>query len=49
MGVFSNCNIASYCKICNDNIKDSASPCDICQCWIHIKCNNLNHIDYKYI
>ena len=28
---------------------DSAIHCDICQFWIHMKCNNLNHIDYKYL
>ena len=29
--------------------EDSAAQCDICQFWIHIKCNKLNHIDYKYL
>ena len=28
--------------------KDDAIQCDICQAWIHLKCNKLNHIDYKY-
>ena len=47
MCVSSNSNIIFLCKICNTNIKDtdSAAQCDICQFWIHIKCNNLNHID----
>ena len=38
-------------KICTTNIKDtdSAAQCDISQFWIHMKCNNLNHIDYKYL
>ena len=47
----SNSNITIPCKICNTNIKDtdSATQCDICQFWIHMKCNNLNHIDYKYL
>ena len=38
-------------KICNTNIKDtdSAAQCDICQFWIHMEYNNLNHIDYKYL
>ena len=31
------------------NSWDSASQCDICQSWVHIKCNKLNHIDYKYL
>ena len=29
--------------------KDDAIQCDICQAWIHLKCNKLNHIDYKYL
>ena len=39
------------CKICNKNVnhKDHAIQCDICNCWVHIKCNNLNYIDYKYL
>ena len=43
--------IAFSSKIYNTNIKDkdSAAHCDICQFWIHMKCNNLNHIDYKYV
>ena len=36
-------------SVSNSNNKDSAVQCDICQLWIHIKCNNLNHIDYKYL
>ena len=38
-------------KICNINIKDtdSAAQCDIYQFWIHMKCNNLNHIDARYL
>ena len=44
-------NIVYPCKICHVNInnKDSAAQCDICQSWAHIKCNKLNHIDYKYL
>ena len=51
MCVPSNSNIAFPSKICNINInnKDRAVQCDICQFWIHIKCNKLNHIDYKYL
>ena len=39
------------CKICHVNVnnKDSAPQCDICQSWVHVKCNKLNHIDYKYL
>ena len=39
------------CKICNKNVNDNdhAIQCDICDFWVHIKCNNLNYIDYKYL
>ena len=38
-------------KICNKNVndKDHAIQCDICNFWVHIKCNNLNCIDYKFL
>ena len=51
MCVSSNSNIAFHCKICNISIKDedNAVRCDICQFWIHIKCNKLNYIDYEYL
>ena len=51
MCVSSNSNIVFPCKICEINIsnKDRAVQCGICQFWIHIKCNELNHIDYKYL
>ena len=44
-------NIVYPCKICHIivNNKDSAAQCDIYQSWVHIKCNKLNHIDYKYL
>ena len=47
----SNSIVTVPCKISNTNIKDtdSAAQCDICQFWIHMKCNILNHIDYKYL
>ena len=47
----SNFNMTILCKTCDTNIKntDSAAQCDICQFWIHIRCNNLNHIDSKYL
>ena len=40
-----------FFKICNTNTNDndSAAQCDICQSWIHMICNNLNYIDYKYL
>ena len=30
---------------CNDN----AVLCDLCPTWLHIKCNHLNYLDYKYL
>ena len=51
MCITSNSNTVFPCKICNTNIKDtdSAAQCDSFQFWIYMKCNNLNHIDYKYL
>ena len=39
------------CRICAKIIhdKDKAVQCDICEFWIHIKCNNLNYLDYRYL
>ena len=39
------------CSICEKSVsdKDDAIQYDICQAWIHLKCNKLNHIDYKYL
>ena len=34
------------CKKCH---KDKAVQCDLCEFWIHIKCNNLNYLDYRYL
>ena len=44
-------NIVYPCEICHLNVnnKDSAVQCGICQSWVHVKCNKLNHIDYKYL
>ena len=44
-------NIVYPCNICHANVnnKDSAAQCDNCQSLVHVKWNNLNHIDYKYI
>ena len=51
MCISSNSNTVFPCNICNTNTKDtdSAAQCDICQFWIHMKCNNVNHNDYKYL
>ena len=53
MSIPINVNIIVYpCKICHVNVnnkKESAAQCDICQSWVHMKCNKLNQIDYKYL
>ena len=38
-------------NICEKSVsdKDDAVQCNICQVWIHLKCNKLNHINYKYL
>ena len=33
----------------NDYDKEHAIQCDICNFSVHIKCNNLNYIDYKHL
>ena len=30
-------------------MSDKAVQHVICELWIHIKCNNLNHLDYRYL
>ena len=39
------------CRICEKNVsdKDKAVQCDLCENWVHIKCNNLNHLGYRYL
>ena len=39
------------CRICAKNVldKDKAVQFDLCELWIHIKCNNLNYRDYRYL
>ena len=39
------------CKLCPKNVSgnNNAILCDVCQTWVHIKCNHLNYIDYKYL
>ena len=38
-------------NICSKNVQDKnkAVQCDFCELWIHIKCNNLNYLDYRYL
>ena len=37
------------CPVCNKNVNSNhhAICCDICDLWVHIKCNKLNEKDYK--
>ena len=37
------------CKICAKNVSDKvkADQYDLCELWVHIKCNNLNYLDYR--
>ena len=36
-------NIIYSCEVCHVNVnnKDSAAQCNICQLWVHLKCNKL--------
>ena len=38
-------------KICAKNVhdKEKAVQYDLCEFWIHIKCSNLNYLDYRYL
>ena len=38
-------------NICAKNVhdKDKAVQCDLCEFQIHINCDNLNYLDYRYI
>ena len=42
--------IADPCGVCYKAVGENhrAICCDICEKWIHIKCNNLNNSDYKF-
>ena len=47
-----NINHAKFpCRICAKNVhdKDKAVQCDLCELWIHIKCNKFNYLDYRYL
>ena len=39
------------CSICNGTVRksDKAVCCDHCDKWVHIRCNDLNSIDYEYL
>ena len=44
-------SLAFPCRVYNKNVdtNDHAVQCDLCNFWIHIKCNNLNDVNYKYL
>ena len=44
-------NIVFLCNICEKRVSDKndAIQCYIYQAWIHLKCNKVNHINYKYL
>ena len=46
-----NTNIVFPCKLCSGNIndRDAALEFDMCQFWVHLRCNKLNLVDYKYL
>ena len=39
------------CRISAKNVheKDKAVQCDLCEFEIHIKCNKVNYLDYRYL
>ena len=39
------------CSICTKAVDDNdySIYCDKCNLWVHIKCNNLNCLDYQYL
>ena len=39
------------CSACHKSIGDKENSifCDLCKLWVHIKCNNLNYVDYQYL
>ena len=43
--------MSDLCYICQNLVKnsDKAVCCDHCNNWIHIKCNNLDNLDYEYL
>ena len=43
-----NTDICPFCEKIVKN-RDKAICCDLCIKWIHIRCNNLNDLDYEYL
>ena len=46
------CNYPKFpYKTCAKNVSENvkAVQCNLCELWVHIKCNNLNYLDYRYL
>ena len=46
------CNYPKFSwKISAKNVSENVKTvqCDLCELWVHIKCNNLNYLDYRYL
>ena len=39
------------CSVYHKSIGDKENSifCDLCKLWVHVKCYNLNHVDYQYL
>ena len=39
------------CRSCIKNVSDRGKTvqCDLGELWVHIKCNNINYLDYRYL
>ena len=39
------------CSVCHKSTGDKENSffCDLCKLWVHIKCNNINYVDYQYL
>ena len=39
------------CKFCAKNVSENVKTvqCDLCELWVHIKYDNLNYVDYRYL
>ena len=47
----SKCFRKFFAKICAKNVSEKVKAVqrDLCGLWIHIKCNNRNYLDYRYL
>ena len=49
--MFNTSNPKFISRICVENVhdKDKDIQCEVCDIWVHIKCNNLNYLDFRYL